>query len=74
MHEGFAVGFMPELMRRFRAAHAQSQLQLHVGAPDEVSALLSRGEADIALKYAVAPEGIPHRALGARAGVRADVP
>jgi DNA-binding transcriptional LysR family regulator len=54
--EGFAVGFMPEVMRRFRAAHAQSQLQLHVGAPDEVSALLGRGEADIALKYAVAPE------------------
>jgi DNA-binding transcriptional LysR family regulator len=43
-------------MRRFRAAHAQSRLQLHVGAPDEVSALLGRGEADIALKYAVAPE------------------
>jgi DNA-binding transcriptional LysR family regulator len=54
--EGFAVGFMPEVMRNFRSAHAQSRMQLHVGAPDEVSALLARGDADIALKYAVAPE------------------
>lgn len=54
--EGFAVGFMPEVMRGFRAAHAGSRMQVHVGAPDEVSELLARGAADLALKYAVAPE------------------
>jgi DNA-binding transcriptional LysR family regulator len=54
--EGFAVGFMPEVMRGFRAAHAQSRMQVHVGAPDEVSELLARGDVDLALKYAVAPE------------------
>ncbi len=54
--EGFACGFMPALMRKFQAAHPASQIELHVGAPDEVSQRLLRGEADIGLKYIVAPE------------------
>lgn len=54
--EGFAGGFMPTLMRAFQAARPASQIELHVGSPDEVSQLLLRGEADIGLKYVVAPE------------------
>lgn len=54
--EGFAGGFMPTLMRAFQAAQPASQIELHVGSPDEVSQLLLRGEADIGLKYVVAPE------------------
>ena len=54
--EGFAGGFMPTLMRSFQAAQPASQIELHVGSPDEVSQLLLRGEADIGLKYVVAPE------------------
>ncbi|MDM0057842.1 LysR family transcriptional regulator [Variovorax fucosicus] len=54
--EGFAGSLMPVVMRTFELTHARSQFELHVGAPDEVSALLVRGEADIGLKYVVAPE------------------
>jgi len=54
--EGFAGGFMPTLMRAFQAAQPASQIELHVGSPDEVSQLLLRGESDIGLKYVVAPE------------------
>lgn len=54
--EGFAGGFMPTLMRAFQAGQPASQIELHVGSPDEVSQLLLRGEADIGLKYVVAPE------------------
>lgn len=54
--EGFAGGFMPALMRAFQATHPASQIELHVGAPDEVSRMLLHGETDIGLKYVVAPE------------------
>ena len=54
--EGFAAGFVPAQMRAFQAAHPASQIELHVGAPDEVSRLLLHGETDIGLKYITAPE------------------
>ncbi|QNK67685.1 LysR family transcriptional regulator [Variovorax sp. PAMC26660] len=54
--EGFAGHFMPLVMRSFEETHPGCQLELHVGSPDGVSALLARGETDIALKYVVAPE------------------
>ena len=54
--EGFAATFMPLVMSSFRQAHPQVQLQLQVSVPQEVSALLVRGEVDLALKYSVAPE------------------
>ena len=54
--EGFAGHFMPQVMRGFESAHPGTQLELHVGSPDGVSTLLARGEADVALKYVVAPE------------------
>ncbi|MGJ7526394.1 LysR family transcriptional regulator [Variovorax sp. GB1P17] len=54
--EGFAGHFMPLVMRSFEEANPGCQLELHVGSPDGVSALLARGETDIALKYVVAPE------------------
>jgi DNA-binding transcriptional LysR family regulator len=47
---------MPLVMRSFETANPGCQLELHVGSPDGVSALLARGETDIALKYVVAPE------------------
>ena len=54
--EGFAAGFMPEAMAAFRARHPQVSIYLQVGAPDEVSRWLLRGEADIGLKFASGPE------------------
>jgi len=54
--EGFAAGFMPAVMAKFREAHPEVQLLLFVGLPQEVSALVHRGEVDLALKYSVAPE------------------
>ena len=54
--EGFASGFMQELMREFRSRHAATGVELHVGSPDEVSQRLLQGESDIGLKYVVAPE------------------
>jgi DNA-binding transcriptional LysR family regulator len=54
--EGFAAGFMPVVMAQFRQAHPEVELQLHVGVPEEVSALVARGDVDLALKYSVAPE------------------
>jgi DNA-binding transcriptional LysR family regulator len=54
--EGFAPGFMPEAMVSFRAAHPGTRIHLRVGAPDDVSRWLLRGEAELGLKFAVAPE------------------
>jgi len=58
--EGFAAAFMPLVMAGFRQAHPQAhpqvQLQLQVAVPQEVSALVLRGEADLALEYSTAPE------------------
>ncbi|MDM0037133.1 LysR family transcriptional regulator [Variovorax sp. J22P271] len=54
--EGFAAHFMPAVVGGFRDANPGSRIELHVGAPDEVSLLLARGETDIVLKYVVAPE------------------
>lgn len=54
--EGFAAAFMPLVMAGFRQAYPQVQLQLQVAVPQEVSALVLRGEADLALKYSTAPE------------------
>ena len=47
---------MPLVMAGFRQAHPQVQLQLQVAVPQEVSALVLRGEVDLALKYSTAPE------------------
>lgn len=54
--EGFTAGFMPQVMAAFRAAHPGTSIYLRVGSPDDVSRWLLRGEADIGLKFAVAPE------------------
>jgi DNA-binding transcriptional LysR family regulator len=54
--EGFAPGLMPEAMVSFRAAHPGARIHLRVGAPDDVSRWLLRGEAELGLKFAVAPE------------------
>lgn len=54
--EGFAVGFLPRVMAGFRAQHPSVQLHLQVAVPQEASALLLRGEADLALKYSLAPD------------------
>ena len=54
--EGFAVGFLPRVMAAFRAQYPSVQMQLQVVVPQEASALLLRGEVDLALKYSVAPD------------------
>ena len=54
--EGFAAHFMPQVMLEFQETWRDAQLELLVGAPDEVSALLARGEVDLVVKYVVAPE------------------
>jgi DNA-binding transcriptional LysR family regulator len=54
--EGFAGSFMPLVMAAFRQAHPQVQLQLLVDVPQQVSALVQRGDVDLALKDSVAPE------------------
>lgn len=54
--EGFAAGFMAEAMASFRAAHGPCTVQLHVDQPDAVGQRLLRGECDLALKFAVAPQ------------------
>lgn len=54
--EGFAASFLPGVMSAFRGAHARVRLQLQVAEPQEASDQLLRGEADLALKYSMAPE------------------
>jgi DNA-binding transcriptional LysR family regulator len=54
--EGFAAGFLPWVLGAFREQHAQAQIHLQVGSPDEVAALVLRGEADLGLKYSTRPE------------------
>lgn len=54
--EGFAASFLPRVMAAFRAEHPRVHLHLRVAEPEEVSALLLHGEADLALKYSMAPE------------------
>lgn len=54
--EGFGPSFMPLVMSSFRQTHPEVRLQLLVAGPQEVSALVSRGEVDLALKYSMAPE------------------
>lgn len=54
--EGFAGGFLPAAMLAFREIHPDTLFELRVAEPDEASALLSRGEVALALKYSAAPE------------------
>ncbi len=54
--DGFAVGFMADAMARFHATHPHCTQHLQVEPPDGVSRRLLRGECDLALKFAVAPE------------------
>jgi DNA-binding transcriptional LysR family regulator len=65
--EGFVAGFLPPAVSGFRAAFPDARLQLSVVSPDEVSALLARGEADLGLKYCMAPERglVVHQAASA---------
>ena len=54
--EGFATGFMPEVITAFRRSHPEALIELSVGSPETVSRLLQQGETDVVLKYTVAPE------------------
>lgn len=54
--EGFAPGFVPAVMNRFSQVHPQVRIQLMVAPPREVARLLLHGQADLGLKYSVAPE------------------
>ncbi len=54
--EGFAASYLPDVLARFRTSHPELLLDVAVVAPQQVSALLLAGQADLGLKYAVAPE------------------
>lgn len=54
--EGFAAGFVPSVIQRFRHQNPGVEFQLFVDEPDVVSRLVQRGQVDLALKYSVAPE------------------
>lgn len=54
--EGFAGGFMGEVMHRFRQWHPDCRIRCHMTTPEGVSGMVSRGEADVGLKFAVTPE------------------
>lgn len=54
--EGFAAGFVPGVIERFRRKNPQVEFQLFVDEPDTVSRRVQRGQVDLALKYSVAPE------------------
>ena len=69
--EGFAAGFMPGVMNRFREQMTDVQFQLTVAHPKEVTSLVLRGHADLAVKYSVAPERGLHSHLSVLAPVHA---
>lgn len=54
--EGFADGFLPGPMARLREVFPGTAIHLRVGAPEAVSRWLLRGEVDLGLKFALAPE------------------
>ncbi len=54
--EGFACGFLAEVMSKFRRDHQDCFLTLTATSPQGVSGLVARGEADVGLKFSVAPE------------------
>ena len=54
--EGFSADFMPGAMASFRTLQPSTSIFLRVGSPHDVSGWLLRGEVDIGLKFAVAPE------------------
>lgn len=58
--EGFARSFMPQVMSSFRQAHKACRIEARVCPPDEVSRRLLRGEVDVGLKFALAPERALH--------------
>ena len=71
--EGFAPGFMPGVMNHFRQQMPDVQFQLTVAHPKEVTSLVLRGQADLAIKYSVAPERGLHAHLSVLAPVQAIV-
>lgn len=54
--DGFACGFLSEVMLGFRQQHPGCSLSLLVGSPESVSGLVSRGDVDVGLKFSLAPE------------------
>jgi len=54
--EGFAAGFVPGVIQRFRTQNPEAEFQLYVDEPEVVSRLVQRGQVDLGLKYSVAPE------------------
>jgi len=54
--EGFACGFLSDVMVAFRRIHPECSLSLAVASPEGVSGLVSRGDVDVGLKFSVAPE------------------
>ncbi|MBV8618701.1 MAG: LysR family transcriptional regulator [Curvibacter sp.] len=71
--EGFATGFMAATAQEFRRLHPAAQLELQVAAPAQINQLMARGEADVGLKYSLAPEKGVRTLLSVQAPVLAVV-
>jgi DNA-binding transcriptional LysR family regulator len=54
--EGFAGGFMAEVLAAFRRRHPQCVLHVIAASPEGVSRQLLRGDVDVGLKFSVALE------------------
>lgn len=54
--EGFAASYLPEVLARFRTGWPDVLLDIAVVSPQQVSSMLLAGQADLGLKYVVAPE------------------
>ena len=54
--EGFTGGFMGEVIHRFRQWHPECRVRCQATSPEGVSGMVSRGEADVGLKFSTAPE------------------
>lgn len=54
--EGLGNGFMADVMSSYAQANPDASFHLQVGTPDAVCRALVRGEVDLGLKFAIAPE------------------
>ncbi len=54
--QGFARGFLPEVMVGFRESHPGVHFHLHVTTPGDATRRVRDGDADLAVTYSLAPE------------------
>ncbi len=54
--DGFAGGLLADTMAGFRRSHPECTFLVQVTSPEGVSGMVARGEADVGMKFSVAPE------------------